>query len=112
MQHILRDFNDFVNYTSHLSAKSPIIIFINNKDPMPDNCGPGTLYSCDCDPGQFELDIGCVDYNECSASSDNCDTIGGTCSNLEPYYECICSDGSKVNPVTDPNATCGPSGIF
>ena len=76
-----------------------------------DNCGPGTSYSCDCDPGQFELDIGCVDYNECSASDNVCDVFGGTCSNLEPYYECICSDGSKVNPVTDPTTFCPPGSL-
>ena len=81
-------------------------IFINNKAM---NCGPGTGYDCDCGPGEFLLDAGCFDHNECTSGNANviqCDSIGGTCSNLVPFYECVCPDGTKVTPWNDPNATC------
>ena len=81
------------------------------------DCWPGAPctnidggYQCNCRAGFLHNGLGCFDFDECSLGNIRtyCRAIGGTCSNTEGYFDCICPDGTILTPWKQPNENCGP----
>lgn len=70
-----------------------------------------TSFTCNCEPGYTGDGFDCVDVNECTNGTANCDT-NATCTNTEGSFTCKCNMGYEGDGTTctkeDACAKCSP----